>query len=302
MWHSGRFHWKRDFRLYLLITIPLLYFVVFKYIPMVGVIIAFKDYNMFTGIFQSEWVGLSVFREIFGMQDFWRALRNTLMLNLLDLCFMFPAPIFLAVCLNELKSAKYKRVTQTILYLPHFMSWVIVGGIVYQLFSLNTGIVNEAIRSLGFEPVPFLNNKWYWLITYVSAGVWQSAGWDTIIYLAAMTGIDPCLYEAADIDGAGRIQKILRITLPSIKSTIVILLIMKIGQLMGIGFERPYVMGNSLVMDFADVISTYVYRLGLQGGKFSQSTAVGLFQSLVGLVLIAMANFAAKRNGEEGIW
>lgn len=300
--YGNRLNLKRDWQLYLLISIPMLYFIIFKYIPMYGVTIAFKKFNMFQGIFKSPWVGLDVFKEIFGFKDFFRALRNTLVLNMLDLCFMFPAPILLAICLNEIKSIGFKKVSQTILYLPHFISWVVISSMVYQIFSTNTGIINSIIRGFGVKSIPFLTNRWYWLFIYVFAGVWQSAGWDAIIYIAAITGIDPCLYEAADIDGAKRLQKIFHITLPSIRSTIVILLIMKIGQLMGIGFERPYTLGNTLVTDFSDVISTYVYRLGLQGGQFSQSTAVGLFQSVVGLVLILTSNLIAKQCGEEGIW
>lgn len=293
---------KRDWQLYVMIFIPMLYFLVFKYIPMYGVTIAFKNYNIFQGILGSEWVGFDVFKQLMSMHDFSSALRNTLLLNLMDLFFSFPVPIILALSLNELHAVKFKKLSQTLLYLPHFMSWVIIGGIVYQLFATNSGIINELIVKMGGEKVPFLTNKWYWLITYLFAGVWQSAGWNTIIYLAAITGIDPNLYEAAEVDGAGRMKRMIHITLPSIKSTIVVLLIMKIGQMMSIGFERPYVMGNSLVNDFSDVLSTFVYRIGLQSGQFSLSTAAGLFQSVVGLVLIVFANTAADRMGQQGIW
>lgn len=293
---------KRDWQLYAMIFIPMVYFLIFKYIPMYGVTIAFKDYNIFQGILGSEWVGMDVFKQLTGMHDFRNALKNTLVLNLMDLFFSFPVPIILALSLNELHSAKFKKLSQTLLYLPHFMSWVIIGGIVYQLFSTNSGIVNQIIVQMGGERVPFLTNKWYWLITYLFAGIWQSAGWNTIIYLAAITGIDPSLYEAAEVDGAGRMKRMMHITLPSIKSTIVVLLIMKIGQMMSISFERPYVMGNTLVSDFSDVLSTFVYRIGLQGGMFSLSTAAGLFQSVVGLVLIVLANTVADRMGQQGIW
>ena len=297
-----RFNLKRDYQLYILIAIPMLYIIIFKYLPMYGVTIAFKDYNMFAGIFKSEWVGLDVFKEILGMTAFHRALRNTLFLNLLDLLFMFPAPILLALCLNEVKMGKFKKISQTILYMPHFLSWVVIGSMVYQIFATNSGLVNGAIKALGMDPVPFLSNRVYWVCLYVLAGIWQSAGWDAIIYIAAISGIDPSLYESAEIDGASRLQKIFLITLPCIRSTVVIMLIMRIGAIMGIGFERPYAMGNALVTEVSDVISTYVYRMGLQGGDFSESTAVGLFQSLVGIVLILVANLTAKHFGEEGIW
>lgn len=298
----NRPNFARDWQLYLMLILPLTYFIIFRYIPMFGVVVAFKDYNIFQGIMDSEWVGLDVFKQLFSMWDFKRALRNTLLLNVMDLLFSFPVPIILAICLNELHFIKFKKLSQTLLYLPHFMSWVIVGGIVYQLFSTNTGIVNNIVEAMGGAPIPFLTNKWYWLIIYLVSGIWQSAGWNTIIYLAAITNIDYNLYEAAQIDGAGRIARIFKITLPSIKPTIIMLLILKIGQMMAIGFERPYVMGNALVSDFSDVISTFVYRLGLQSGQFSLSTAAGLFQSVVGIILIFIANTVANRTGEQGIW
>ena len=299
---SGKLNLKRDWQLYVLLLVPLAYFIVFKYIPMGGAVVAFKDYNIFDGILKSKWAGFDVFKQILDMNDFYKALRNTLVLNFLDLIFSFPAPIILALCLNEMRSVKLKRMSQTLLYLPHFMSWVIIGGIAYQLFAANTGVVNKIIVSMGGTSIPFLNNKWYWLVTYLVTGIWQSAGWNTIIYLAAITGVDPNLYEAAEVDGAGRITKILKITLPSIRPTIIVLLIMKIGHMMSIGFERPFVMGNTLVTDFSDVISTFVYRIGLQSGQFNVATAVGLFQSVVGLLLIVVANTIANKFGENGIW
>lgn len=292
----------RDWQLYILLFIPIIYFIIFKYIPMFGAVIAFKNYNIFQGILASEWVGLDIFKQIFQLQDFYRALRNTLVLNFLDLIIGFPAPIILALCLNEVRSVRFKKVSQTLLYLPYFISWVVVGGLAYQLFATNTGVVNNIIASLGGERVPFLTDKWNWLVTYLSTGIWKNVGWESIIYLAAITGIDPHLYEAAEVDGAGQWTKAFHITLPSIKPTIVVLLILKIGAMMAIGFDRPYVMGNTLVMDFSDVISTFVYRIGLQAGQFSIATAVGLFQAVVGLVLIGGANLIAGKFGEQGIW
>lgn len=293
---------KRDFYLYLLLTLPMLYFIIFKYLPMYGVIIAFKNYNIFEGTFKSPWIGLDNFIEIFTMGEFYRVLRNTFLLNFLDLFFGFPAPIILALIINEVQKARFKKVTQTILYLPHFLSWIIIGGILYQLFSTQTGMVNEFINRLGFKPIPFLTDEFYWIITYTATGIWQNAGWGTIIYLAAITSISSELYEAASIDGAGRLRKIWHITLSGIKPTIIMLLILNVGRIASISFDRPFVLGNALVMDYSDVISTFVYRVGLQSSRFSIATAVGLFQSVIGLIFLLSTNYIANKNGEHGIW
>ncbi|MCS7462851.1 ABC transporter permease subunit [Paenibacillus doosanensis] len=277
------------------------YMIIFKYAPIYGILMAFQDYNIFEGISGSEWVGLDVFQFIFQQKSFYRALINTLALNFLDLVAGFPAPILLAVLLNELRYARFKKITQTILYLPHFLSWIIIGGMVYLMFS-SAGIANSVLTGLGFGHIEFLSQKTNWLIMYVLIGVWQSAGWGTIIYLAAITGINKELYEASDMDGCSRLRKIWHITLPGIKPTIIILLILQIGRMLSIGFDRPFVMGNSLVSEYSDVISTFVYRVGIGSGDFSQATAVGLFQSVVGLVFLVAANCIAKKIGEQGIW
>jgi putative aldouronate transport system permease protein len=269
---------------------------------MYGVNIAFKEYNMFAGVAKSPWIGFENFKEIFGMKDFSLALRNTLFLNVMDLVFGFPSPIILAILLNELRIVKVKKIAQTLLYLPHFLSWVIIGGMVLQIFAPTTGIVNAIIIKMGGTNIPFLIDKWYWLFTYTGIGIWQSAGWGTIIYLAAITGINEELYEAAEVDGAGRIRKIWHITLPGIRPTIVILLILNVGRMMNIGFERPYTIGNVLVRDFSEVLSTFVYRIGIQSMRFSIATAAGVFQSVVGLVLLLITNSVAKRFGEQGVW
>lgn len=292
---------RRHWQLYVLLVLPISYFLVFKYGPMYGVTIAFKDYNMFEGINASPWSGFATFKEIFGMREFYVAFRNTLMLNFLDLVFSFPAPIVLALMLNELRHVWYKKISQTILYLPHFISWVIVGGIVYQVFATKTGIVNTLLMNVGMEPIPWLSDKMYWIITYVATGVWHSAGWGTIIYLAAMTGINKELYEAAEVDGAGRWTKIRYVTLPGIQSTIVVLLILKLGELVQIGFERPYVLGNVSVSEFSEVLSTFVYKMGLQSAQYSLATGVGFFQAVVGLVFILSANYIAKKTTDQGI-
>ncbi|MHA7751338.1 MULTISPECIES: ABC transporter permease [Paenibacillus] len=280
----------------------MLYFLIFKYIPMYGVTIAFKEFNMFQGVWKSPWVGLDAFREIFLMKDFYKVLRNTVLLNLLDLLVSFPAPIVLAVLLNEIRIKWFKKGAQTILYLPHFISWVIIGGMVYQLLSTNTGLVNILLKSSGVKAIPFLTEPVYWVITYVGSGVWQNAGWGTIIYLAALAGINKELYEAAEVDGAGRLRKIWNITLPGIKPTIMILLIINIGHMASIGFERPFVLGNPLVTDVSDVISTFVYKVGVQSARFTIATAIGLFQAVVGLIFLLSSNYISKKVTDQGIW
>ncbi|TBL76046.1 sugar ABC transporter permease [Paenibacillus thalictri] len=298
---GSRMYMRRNWQLYVLLVLPIAYFLVFKYGPMYGVTIAFKDFNLFQGVNKSPWVGLDNFKQIFQNRQFYTVLRNTLMLNFLDLVVSFPAPIILAIMLNELRSLMYKKLAQTILYLPHFISWVIVGGIVYQVFATKSGFVNNMLANVGLEAIPWLSDKTYWVITYLATGVWHSAGWGTIIYLAALTGINKELYEAADVDGAGRLTKILYITIPGIQSTIVVLLIMKLGELVQIGFERPYVLGNVTVSEYSEVISTFVYKTGLQSAQYSIATGVGFFQAAVGLIFILTANYIAKKTTDQGI-
>ncbi|RTE10286.1 ABC transporter permease [Paenibacillus whitsoniae] len=292
----------RDYQLYLLLVLPIAYFLLFKYVPMYGAAIAFQNYSIFQGVTGSEWIGFDNFRELFAMSQFYQVVRNTLILNFLDLVFSFPAPIVFALLLNELRVVWFKKLAQTILYLPHFISWIIIGGLVYQMFATKSGLVNNLIESIGLPAVPFLTEKNHWLLVYLGTGIWQSAGWGTIIYLAALTGINKELYEAAEVDGAGRWKKVWHITLPGIRSTIVVMLIMQLGHIMTIGFERPFVMSNPLVMDYAEVISTFVYKAGLQSAQFSLATAMGLFQALVGLIFVVTANSIAKRFGEQGLW
>mgnify|MGYP000262399582 CR=1 FL=1 len=292
---------RRQWPLYFLMIFPMVFFIVFKYAPMAGVVVAFKDYNIFKGVWASDWVGLEVFREIFTLPQFYRAVRNTLMLNLLGL-LMFPIPIILAIMLNELRVQWFKRVSQTLLYLPHFISWVIVGGMAIQLLSTNTGSINEFIKGLGGQPIPFLESEIMWIITYTGAGVWHFAGWGTILYLAALTGINKELYEAADVDGASRWKKIWHITLPGIKPTIIVLLILQIGHMADISFEQPYSFQNGYVMDVAQVISTYVYTVGIQSAQFAVATAVGLFQSVIGLILLVTAELISRKVNNQGIF
>ncbi|MNI48605.1 putative multiple-sugar transport system permease YteP [compost metagenome] len=238
---------------------------------------------------------------MFHNHDFYKALRNTLLLNLLDLIVSFPAPLILAIMLYELRIVWFKKFAQTILYIPHFISWVIIGGIVLQVFGTESGFINNMLTSMGLDAVPFLSNKHYWLITYLLVGVWQSAGWGTILYLAALTGINKELFEAAEVDGAGRFKKILHISLPGIKTTIATLLIINLGNMISIGFDRPFIVGNVAVRDYSEVLSTFVYRVGIESGQISLATAVGLFQALVGLVFLIGANYASKKLADESI-
>ncbi|WP_309121081.1 ABC transporter permease subunit [Paenibacillus sp.] len=298
---SWNVYLRRYWQLYALLALPLAYFVIFKYGPMYGIQIAFKDFNFFQGIEGSEWIGLEAFRDIFRMRDFYITLRNTLMLNFLDLLVSFPAPLVLAILLYEMRLIWFKKLSQTILYIPHFISWVIIGGIVYQVFGTQSGMINNVVTALGFDAIPFLTDKGYWLTTYLAVGVWQSAGWGTIIYLAALTGINKELFEAAGIDGAGRLRRIWHITLPGLKPTILVLLIINLGHMISIGFERPYVIGNLAVREYSDVLSTFVYRVGLESGQYTLATAVGLFQAVVGLVFVLGANYASKKLTDESI-
>lgn len=230
---------KADGALYVMILLPMLYYIIFHYVPMYGVTIAFKDYNPFVGIFESEWIGLDVFKEIFRMKEFSRAVRNTLILNLMNVVLGFPMPVLIAIMLNEVRQTKLKKAFQTVLYLPHFISWVIIGGLVYQIFAENYGMVNSFLTAIGMEKVPFLSSKGHWIALYFFTHVWQSAGWGAIIYLAAITSIDPQLYEAAAIDGCGRMRMMWNITIPSIRGTIVTMFILTIGKIMNIGLDQP---------------------------------------------------------------
>lgn len=292
---------QRDWQLYVLMILPMLFILVFKYLPYSGLSIAFKDYKVAKGYSGSPWVGFSVFQKVFGKRDFGQAVGNTLLLNILDLVFSFPMPVILALILNEIKNRYFKSVMQTLLYLPHFLSWVIIGGIGYSLFSISSGVVNVLIQNAGHSPIPFLQDNTWWLISYVLIGVWQSMGWGTIIYLAAITGVNSELYEAARVDGAGRLKQCLHVTLPCIRSTIVTLLIMNLGKLMGGSFERIYALANAKATEFTTTIPVLVYRWGIESGKFSEATALGLFQSVIGLLLVVLADYIAKRLGEDGL-
>jgi len=298
-------YFRRYWTLYLLLLFPVAYFIIFKYIPMTYIQIAFKKYSIVQSPWKMPWAdnyGMQYFIEAFSNKDFLLALRNTIMLNFLDLICGFPAPIILALILNELPYKKFKRFTQTVAYMPHFLSWIIISGLAKQLFTPTTGLVNITLTRLGFETIPFLNDPNWWVVTYIFLGIWQSVGWNTIIYLAALTTINPELYEAASIDGAGRLRKIWNVTLPGLRPTIITLLILSLGRILGSEFDRPYALSNNLVKDVSNVIATYVYSYGIKGLQFSLTTAVGLFQSVVCVIFLFIANALAKRFGERGVW
>lgn len=287
--------------LYLMLVPVIAYYITFKYIPMYGVILAFKDYNLFKGPFASPWCGFEVFQRIFASDNFWRSIKNTLVLNFATLIAYFPMTIIISLMLNEVSCRSVKKTAQSILYLPHFISWVVVAGIATNMFSQQGGTINLILETLGFQPVPFLSDNGWWIFTYVICNVWKEVGWGTIIYLAALSGVDETLYEAAYLDGATKFQRLIYITLPSIKSVMVVMLILQLSRMMSIGLDAPLLLGNNKVMPVSQVISTYVYRLGIENAKYSEATAIGLFQSVVNVIILLAADKFTKMIGEDGI-
>lgn len=288
--------------LYLMILPGMLYFIVFKYIPMGGLVIAFQDYQPFLGISGSSFVGMKHFTRLFSDPIFFTLIKNTLVIFGLNIIFSFPFPIILALMLNEISSAKFKKAVQTIIYLPHFMSWVIVVSIFYVLLTTEGGVVNNLLQQFGFEKVSFLTSKAWLRPMYIFQQMWKGAGWGTIVYLAAITNVDEQLYEAAEMDGAGKLKKMWHVTLPCIRPTIVTLLILKVGDVLELGFEHMFLLMNSLNREVAQIFDTFVYTSGIQNGQLSYSTAVGLFKGLVGLILVMLANTLAKKVGEDGVY
>ena len=296
---------RRYWTLYLLLALPVAFIIIFRYIPMAYILNAFKVNNILSPPWRLPWArnnGFEWFIKAFSNRDFLFALRNTITLNLLDLLLGFPAPILLALLLNELTFKRFKRITQTIVYLPHFLSWIIISGLALRLLALNDGLVNILLQRIGLNPVPFLNSPSYWVASYVTLGTWKEAGWNTIIYLAAMTAINPELYEAAAVDGASRLRRMWHVTMPGLRPTIVILLIMSLGRILGSEFDRPFALGNRMVRSVYNTISIFVYEYGIKGMQFSLSSAVGLFQSVVGVIFLFGANSIARRNDEQGVW
>ncbi|WP_235918212.1 ABC transporter permease [Paenibacillus lutrae] len=293
---------RRDKYLLLLLLPCLLYYLVFKYAPIFGVVIAFKNFNLFKGVMESDWVGLKYFSMFFNSPDFWPVLRNTFLLGLYKLIFGFPAPIILALLINEVRKSFLKRFVQTISYLPHFISNVVVAGIAVMFLSPTSGIVNQLLSAIGAERINFLVEASWFRSIYVSTDVWQHIGWGTIIYLAALTAIDPQMYEAARMDGANRWKQMLHITLPGITPAIVIILILDIGKILEIGFEKVYLLATPATYEAADIISTYVYRIGLTQGNYSYATAIDLFTGIISFIFIIAANAFSRKVSGSSIW
>ncbi|OAS88616.1 MULTISPECIES: ABC transporter permease [Metabacillus] len=293
---------KRDRWLYLLLVPGILYFLIFKYAPMWGIVIAFQDYSPFKGVFGSEWVGFENFIDFFQNPDFFRLLRNTFILAVLDLVFFFPAPIILSLLLNELRINSYKRTVQTFIYVPHFMSWVIIASITYIFFTTSGGVMNEIVSYFYGKEINFLSSPEWFRPLIMGQIIWKETGWGTVIFLAALASVDQEQYEAAIVDGAGRFRRLWHVTLPAVRSTIVVLLILRLGNFLDTGFQQIFLMSNSLNRSVADVFDTYVYFVGITQGAYSYSTAVGLFKSVVGIILVLGANKLAKKLGQEGIF
>jgi putative aldouronate transport system permease protein len=296
---------KRLYRyryVYLLAAPGILYYLIFKIVPMWGISLAFLKYSPYAGVMKSPWVGLKYFRELVTARVFPLMVRNTLVINLISLAFFFPLPILLSVMLNECRSESFKRLNQSIVYMPHFLSWVVVVSLTYFLLSTDVGVINKILFTMGYEQITFLSNPklFYWIIVIQS--IWRDTGWGTIIFLAALSGVDPQLYEAAVMDGASRMRQIWHITLTSIRPTIVTLLIIRIGHMADVGFEQMLLMQNPLVMSVAEVFDTYSFNQGILRGQLSFGVAVGLFKNVVGLTLIVIANQAARRSGHSGLY
>lgn len=293
----------RDSRYLLLLVLPcIVYFAVFHYVPMFGIAISFQKYNLFKGVWHSEWVGFQYYRMFFGNPDFFRLLRNTFLLGLYQIVFGFPAPIVLALLFNELRGAVFKRVVQSVSYLPHFISNVVVASMIFVFLSPSGGLVNRLIEAVGFDPVNWLMLPEWFRTIYVASGIWQNIGWASIIYLAALTAIDPHLYEAAEMDGAGRFRKMAYVSLPGIMQTVVVLLILDIGHVLGVGFEKVFLLYNPATYATADIISTYVYRVGLVQGNYSYAAAIDLFTGVVNLAFLLGANYVSRKLGENSLW
>lgn len=293
---------KRHFWLYIFLIPALLYFAVFCYGPMYGVLMAFQDFNPIQGIAGSEFIGLENFKILFRSENFIRVFRNSLWLSILRLFWGFPIPIIIAIMLSEIRSKRFAKVSQTVMYMPHFISWVVLSGILINLLSTSSGAVNEIVKLFGGEPIQFLQRPEYFRSVIVISDVWKEAGWSAIVYIAAIAGIDRELYEAARVDGASMMQRIRYVTLPSLAPTIIVLFILRMGSILRNGFEQIFMLYTPVVYDVADVFETYTYRIGMMEGNYGFATAVGLFQSVVGLILVLATNYISKKVGENGLW
>lgn len=293
---------KKHKGLYLMLIPGLLFFIIFKYIPMLGIVISFQNFSPYNGFLGSEWVGLYHFKHLFTSPDFLMLLKNTCGLAILNLLFYFPAPIILALLLNEVRSMVFKRISQTFVYIPHFISYVIVAALTYQIFNESEGIVNQLIRAVTGNTIPFLSSPKYFRGLIVGQSIWKETGYGTIVFLAALAGVDTQLYEAARVDGAGRWRLMWHVTLPAIKGTIIIMLILRVGTILNASYEQIFLMQNSLNITAAEVFDTYVYTRGIKQGQYSYATAVGLFKSVVSMILVIGSNWIAKLAGESGLY
>ncbi len=298
--------WKKDFKrhkmLYLLSLPTLIFLIIFHYIPIYGIQLAFKDFFAMRGIWGSPWIGFENFERFFRSYYFWDLMKNTLGINIYELLVSFPAPIFLAILLNEVTKSKFKKSVQMVTYAPHFISTVVLVGIISIFMSQETGLINVLIKSLGFEPIPFLTSARWFKTIFVFSGIWQSVGWGSIIYMATLTGIDPQTVEAAIVDGATKLQRIWHISIPGIMPTATILLILKVGRIMGVGFEKVFLLQNPLNQSSSDVISTFVYRVGLVGADYSFAVSVGLFNSVINCIMLVAVNAISRRVSETSLW
>lgn len=292
----------KRYDLYLMLLLPLTWYIVFQYVPMYGLQIAFKDFNPAFGFLGSEWVGFEHFERFFDSYYFERIIWNTISISLLSLIFAFPIPIILALLVNEISSNKLKKIVQNVTYVPHFISVVVIVGMLNLFLDPNGGFINTILNSLGFESIAFMERPEWFKSILIGSGVWQNAGWQSIIYIAALSGIDPQLYEAAKIDGASRLQRILHVSLPGLLPVIIILLILDIGNFMNVGFEKILLMQNNLNMEASDVIQTFVYRSGILNGNYSYSAAIGLFNSIINFTLLILVNHVARKKAETSLW
>lgn len=300
-----RYYLKRDIFLYGIIALPMLYYIIFHYLPMFGIVIAFQDYKPFLGIegiFTAKWVGLQYIKQFINSIYFTRLIGNTFKLSLYSLIWGFPAPIILALLLNEIRHKKFQKLVQTISYLPHFLSAVIICGMIRQLVSTDGGLFNIIAKHFTGETIYFLGESKYYRTIYIASGIWQGVGWGTILYLAAISGIDPTLYEAAEVDGANIFKRMRHVTLPSLMPIISLMLVFQVGGLLSVGYEKTLLLYSEIIYDVSDIISTYVYREGIVNMKYSYSTAINLFISVISMVLVVGSNYAAKKMGQEGVW
>ena len=295
-------YWSRHWALYAMLLLPMTFFFIFHYVPMANILLAWSPNNIFLSVWETGWVGWDNFRLAFENPIFISAIRNTIMFSVLDLAVGFPAPIILALLLNELKMERFKKITQTISYMPHFISWIIIGSMVPRLFSQNNGAINNIIYNMGGSTIPFIEQDFHWVVTVVLIGVWRSIGWNTIIYLAAITNVSPELYEAAEMDGASRLRKMWHITLPGIRPVIITLFILTLGGIMNADLSRFMALENSFVRGVSEVIPTYIFRWGVRESQFHLGAAIGIFQSVIGMTLLLTGNWIVKKLGGNAFW